>query len=632
MTVRGVSTVRNGQPPVAFVVDGVTLPSANSITQDLFDIERIEILKGPQGALYGRNSIGGAINIITREPEPELAGTVQLEAANGSDYAIKGSVSGPIVEDKVLYRISGIYRDSDGLLHNATPGGTADSEETRAIRGRLLARPGETLTLDLRLQYFETTQGSAYYVPLGIAAPIGPAFPLNTVTGIIQGDKPGIGEVKSTDVAFKLDWETSIGTLTSITSYHELRETNDQEIDWTPSSFLEGLLLDDIEAVTQEIRFTSPDAGRLRWFVGAYYQSTDKVRGTNAYLNATAVTPATFGNFDPALKFLVPVADERLDQRWRSYATFGQVNYDVRDDLEFTLALRYDVFKPSERQTLFGTTGPKLDERFADLQPKVSLAYKWNERVMTYATVARGWRPGGFGLPNILGLTDYDEETLLNYEVGMKYATPDRRLTVNTAGYYIDYSQQQIFLLTSNAVGGPVQLLVNVDKSRIYGLDMEVIAKPFDRLELTAGVGLLHHELEAVGANTLAALATSLPPANLPRPGNKLPNTVSQTVNFSAQYTHPLSGDASVVGRLDYSRRGKTYWTLDNMDVEDPYDLVNLRLGLNYGDWNVTAFVENVFDKEYFSQVFTAEWSGFVTDVGWPSRPRRYGIQVSRDF
>jgi len=621
MTVRGVSTVRNGQPPVAFVVDGVTLPSSNAITQDLFDIERIEILKGPQGALYGRNSIGGAINIITRQPSNEAEGKISLSAARGDDYTFKGVFSGPISKDTLLFRVSAFYHDKDGLLQNVTLHRKADWEETSAIRGKLLWHASDTLSLDFRASYNDSDQGSAYYVPLGIAIPLGPALPLNTETGTIQGDYPGVGKVTMKDYSLKIDKDTDQGRITSITSYNDLKETNDQEIDWTPSSFLEGHLLTDVEGFTQEVRFTSPAEKRLRWFVGAFYQDIDRIRGLGALINATSFS----GILDPAQKFLVPVAQETLDQNWMSYAFFGQLNYDILQNLELTLALRFDEFTTKETQTIFGVAGPRLKRTFNDWQPKLSLAYRWTDDFMSYLTVSRGWRPGGFDLPNILNITEYDQETLWNYELGFKSSWLNNHLQINAAGYIIDYDKQQFFLLTSNAGGGPVQLLVNGRKSKIKGMDFELIARPTPRLDLIAGFGLVDHKLVSIGSE----ITTPFP---LTLSGNKLPNTADSSANLSVQYTLPVSDSSNLIGRVDYSRLGKTYWTLDNVMSESPYDLVNLRLSLERNRWKLTAFVENLFNEKYYTQVFDQRWSGFVTDTGWPSRPRLYGVALSMDF
>lgn len=621
MTVRGVSTVRNGQPPVAFVVDGVTLPSSNAFTQELFDVERIEILKGPQGALYGRNSIGGAINIVTKQPENELSGKIKVRGAEGSDYSVQGSVSGPIAEDKLFYRFSGLYRDSDGLLNNETLNEDADWEETSSFKARFLFDATQELTFDLRGSYYESEQGSTYYVPLAIATPLGPALPLNTDVGTIQGDSPSFADVEMWDIALKAEWETNIGRLTSVTSYNDVREVNNQEIDWTPSSFLEGVLVTDVEGFTQEIRLTSDSEKRFRWFAGAFYQDIDRIRGTNAFINVNAFG----GNLDPLQKVLAPIAQEELSQDWKSYAIFGQVNYDLLEALELTVALRYDVFVAEEVQAIMGVLNPELRATFNDLQPKFSLAYAWNNELMTYFTVAKGWRPGGFGLPNLLNITSYDEESLWNFELGFKSSFFQNRLIVNGAGYYIDYDQQQFFLLTSNAGGGPVQLLVNGDKSEILGLDIEIIAKPTERLDLIAGFGIVDHELESIGPE----ITTPFPGTT---PGNKLPNTADHSVNFSAQYVVPLENNINLISRVDFSRLGKTYWTLDNVLTEEPYNLVNLRLGIERDRWKITGFVNNIFDEGYFNQVFDARWSGFVTDVAWPSKPRQFGIEASFKF
>ena len=621
LTVRGVSTVRNGQPPVAVVIDGVTQPSSNALTQNLVGVQQIEILKGPQGALYGRNSIGGAINIVTKEPEDYLTGTFELAAGRGDTYQVSGSLSGPIAGDRVKGVVSALYRNSDGLLDNVTTGADADWEETYGARARVIVDATDDFRLDFRGSYYRSEAGSTYYVPLGIATPLGPDLPLNTETGTIQGDYPSVADVESWDVVLKADWEGAGGTITSITSYNELKEENDQEIDWTPSSFLEGLLLTDVKGWTQELRYTTPDYNPVRFIIGGFYQDIDRVRGTNAFINASSFG----GDLSPENKFMVPIAQETADQDWRAMALFSQLNIDVTDALELTLALRYDNFRAEEVQTIFGAAGPELSETFEDIQPKVSLAYQWTDDIMTYATVSRGWRPGGFNLPNILAINDYEEETLWNYELGFKTTSFGGNLIFNGAFYYIDYSNQQFFLLTSNDAGGPVQLLVNGEDSTVKGADFELIATPTDRLTLSAGVGIVDGELDAIGSEISG-------PYPLTLPGNTLPNTADHTISAAVQYEYPLSDQMDLMFRVDYSRVGETYWTLDNVTSEDAYDLVDLRAGVETDNWRVTGVVQNLFGEDYFVQVFDQRWSGFVTDVAWPSKPTYYGIELGYSF
>jgi len=615
MTVRGVSQVRNGEPPVAFVVDGVTLPSSNAFTQDLFDVERIEVLKGPQGALYGRNAIGGAIIVVTKDPTNEVEGFVKGRAGKGNDFRITGGVSGPIVEDKVLARIAGYYHNSDGLLDNVTVGDDADWEESGGVRGKVLFYATDQLTVDLRGSYNKLDGGSAYYVNTDSS------FGGNA-TGIIQSDVAGVAHVKNWDLSAKIDWDTAAGRLTSITSYNDYRETNHQDIDWTPTSFLEGLLVTDVEGFTQEVRFTSNDDQPLRWFVGGFYQDADRFRLTHAFVNLNFVL---LGDGDPANKFLVDAAVAPQVQDYKSYSLFGQVNYDITDNLELTLALRWDKDDRKDFQENSAPGGLLQEGSFDELQPKASLAWHATEDWLFYATYARGYRPGGFNPPNTIQQA-YSSETLDSFELGFKADLADGRVRMNGAAFYIDYSDQQFFLLEVTPEGGLVQLLANGDTSEAKGFELEVAAQVTEGLSVAAGFGYTDGKINDFGT------AANFPGGTDRFDGKTLPNTSKYSLNLAVQYVYPLTGEMDLVARADYKRQGKTYWALDNVDIEPAYDIVDLRLGVETDDWRVTGYVKNAFDEDYVVQSFIKEFSGFVTDTAWPSKPVSWGVEAAYRF
>ncbi len=615
MTVRGVSQVRNGEPPVAFVVDGVTLPSSNAFTQDLFDIERIEVLKGPQGALYGRNSIGGAINIVTKQPTNELEGFVKGRAGKGNDYKISGGISGPFVKDKVLARIAGYYHNSRGLLDNMTLNKDADWEESGGLRGKILIYPSDNVSIDLRASYNKLDAGSAYYVNTESAF-------ANNATNIIQSDVAGIAHTKSWDISAKVDWETSIGTLTSVTSYNDVYESNYQDIDWTPVSFLEGILVDDVQGFTQEVRLTSPSDQNIRWFVGAFYQNIDKYRLTDASVNLNFVLN---GNGDPSLKMLAPAAFAPQEQDYKTYSLFGQLNYDITSALELTLALRWDRDERDDFQENAAPGGLFNSASFEELQPKASLAWRISDDLLTYATYARGYRPGGFNPPNTIQ-NAYQPEALDSYEAGIKSSFFQKRLRLNAAGFYIDYSNQQYFLLEVTPAGGLVQLLANGKSSESYGFELELAASPASGLDISAALGYTDGKVKEFG--NFATFPGGTDRFN----GNKLPNTSRYSLNLAAQYNIPVTSNFDLVSRIDYRRMGKTYWALDNIDTQGSYDIVDVRAGLESDAWRITAYARNLFNEKYTEQAFIKEFSGFVTDTAWPSKPVSWGLEASYNF
>lgn len=336
VNVRGLSQVRNSEPTVAVVVDGVLQTTGLGFSEELYDIEQVEVLKGPQGALYGRNASGGAINITTRQPTNKLEGFARAGYGNGQNKAFTGSISFPLVPDVLLGRAAVSFKDADGWRENITLRQKADYYADRSVRARLLWRPAPKVSGDLRFAYSNAKAGASQFVsnapnfvmpaPVGglpgVAAntgrsngtaPVLPGLPPSIATLVgdpnntsvqIQGNIPGVDERKVTAISGKIDWQTEIGTVTSVTAFDKLDLVGTLETfpyfpflqssaDPTAGTRNDALVLPPAifgplatinattgqnrfhDAWSQEVRITSPDKQRLRWILGGYYVKTD---------------------------------------------------------------------------------------------------------------------------------------------------------------------------------------------------------------------------------------------------------------------------------------------------------------------------------------------------------------------
>ena len=315
------------------------------------------------------------------------------------------------------------------------------------------------------------------------------------------------------------------------------------------------------------------------------------------------------------LGFPVPPAAQDLELE--DIAAFGSLSYDLREDLELTVAFRYDEETPEDR-----TQGRR--ETFTEFQPKASLAYRLREGLLAYVTVGKGFRAGGFNnlAPGSNFQPGFDKESLLSFEAGLKGSGFDGRLRAGLSLFFIDYDDQQYFLFDQTGT----QANINVNKSEIAGGELEITALPVDSVQINLGLGFTDSEIkeyEAVPGVLVPATAII---------GRNVPGAPVWSLTFALQHTKPLSGEADLVTRLDYEHRDKTYWTLDNLDVQPAYDLTNASIALKKEGWSMRLYVDNLFDEEYIEWFFAARFIGLPADIAWPSKPRQFGLEYAIRF
>ena len=602
LVIRGVRQNRGtGQPPVSFLVDGVSATNNLLTTQELFDIESVDVLRGPQGALYGRNAIGGAVLVSTREPTSEPEYGFRVSAAEGDDYILAANASGPLGSDRLLYRAALRLQDREGQLENAyLDNQKVDFKESASFRGRLIYRPTDALSIDLRGQYSDQDGGSGYFMPgsegvLPLPPPAEPIF-FGNPTYEIQSNRIGESFVDFSEFSAKIDYEFNWGTFTSITSYTDVESGNDQDLDQTLVDAINIIVIDNSETLAQEFRLTSGADQALRWVAGVYFFDQDRFRSL----------ATTFFGF--------PVPPAAQDLKLRNYAAFGNMSYDLTGDLELTLAFRYDEETPEDL-----TQG--RSETFTELQPKASLAYSFREGLLGYVTVGKGFRAGGFN--NLSEGSNFapgfDQESLISYETGLKWTAYDGRLRSAMSLFFTDYTDQQFFLFDQTGT----QANINIPKSELWGGELEVTALATESLQVDFAFGYTDSEIKEY-----EDIQGVLVPAEAIL-GSKVPGAPVWTLNLGLQHTAALSSSLDLVSRLDYEHRDKTYWTLDNLDTQEAYDLVNLSFALEREKWAARLFVNNLLDEDYIEWFFGARFIGLPADIAWPSAPRQVGLEFT---
>jgi len=608
VSVRGVSQINNADAPVAVVVDGVPQNNQKQLRMELFDVERIEVLKGPQGALYGRNAIGGAINIVTKAPSNDLDGWVQVGAGSGNLRSASGAVAGPIVADKVLFRLSGAYSDTDGNVRNVFLDEKVDFFTSRDLRGRLLFKPTDALQIDVRASYSNLDGGAVMDSSMIAGAPG------NANREVLpRSDILGSSERRISDATVKLDWRSQAGTLTSISAYTDLTEDYYGDLDFCnpvdcPSGiFGLGPQADqrqalDVKLLSQELRFTSPDDRALRWIAGAFYVNTKRDLQTIGDFLIPSVPP---------IQFLA--SNESNDND--AYSVFGQVDYDFTKRTTLGVSVRYD--KDERKQTDIGTPGGATREiSFDKVQPRVVLSHKFTDEQLGYATYGTGFRSGGF---SGIGGRPFKAETLENFELGYKSTWLDRRVRVNAAAFRSRSDDYQFFYVDFTA--GGAQVIDNLSKVEFTGAELEVQAQLTRGWSLFGSLGVLDSDIKAFDPTLTVPAAR----------GNRTPRTQKSSLSVGTQYEFPLG---SLTGRVraDYGRWGKRYWHPDNIDVRDPVDMLDLRVSVGGDHWSVAAWGRNVLDEFYWQDFNSARFGAPGVDLGSPSQPATYGVDFRYDF
>lgn len=644
VTVRGISQARNSEPSVAVLVDGVLETNPYEFDQELFDIRQIEVLKGPQGALYGRNAIGGAIIIRTKDMSDQFEGTAKVEVGNGPSQRAQLAVSGPVDPAGTLkYRASVNVYSTDGYLRNAYLGGKADPVKDYSGRLRLVWKPLDSLSADLRV-YADRLETQAYYFVIPRSNEANPFSSFTTppdandTTTPITVNNPGEDNRDIFDTALKLDFDAGYGTFTSITDYDRTREIDTGDAyDFRPiaTSVYKALLgfdlnqsqFIDVRAWSQELRFTSVARGGFSWIAGAYFVHTERFISTgNMIDNGLGVFPVykepRLSGPNPSFSFL---ADGQNNNAW---AVFGDATYELTSQWEVDAAIRYDEdtrhnttdTPPAFLAQLDDPTaysGEVRKHTWSKAQPKGTLRYKPVDNVTFYGSWSRGFRSGGFNQTGVgavahangvFGVNDlFDAEVADTYEVGAKGQLFERRLNADLSLYHTQSRNGYFFVyLPANST----QNLGNLNAT-YKGAELELSAKATERLDVYASFGYTNSRITAMEDPRVI--------------GNQAPLVSRTTFNAGVQYRQPLAQDLNGTFRLDFQNIGRTWWDPYNVTSRDPVSLLDLRLGLQTSRWTITAWSKNLTNT-----IYNAEFSpgGFL----WRALPRRYGVDFEFRF
>lgn len=676
--IRGVgATTRNigFDTRVGMYLDGVYLGQSPAQNLDILDLERVEIARGPQGTLFGKNTVAGAINLITNKPEREFMAEVRGEYGNLDSHRVSAIVNTPLT-DSLAARFSVSDNHRDGYIRDITTGTEFNERDGTSYRGQVRYE-SERVDLNIAADYLESERvsffGEAQTDWSGTVYPDPLAPGRNRISNNIDNDEErevwGISATADIDLGHDY-------SLRSITAYRDTDARRIQDSDHSANDILMVDYPDQYEQWSQELQLISPAGERLQYVAGLYlYDQTATSERVPTLGSDTDVLFETLG------VPLAPFSDQFTGARLNTYgevdteswAAFINGTYELTDRLTLGFGARYTEEEKSVDYSMVGDVvyvlgvipvsvaqifgvaeGPIVDGRttavyedeqsYDDFSPTLSLTYAITDNINVYAKYASAFKSGGFNVDFVpqavfdSGL-DFDTETVDSYEIGLKGTALDNSLRFALAGFQMDFDDYQLNQFVELGNNLSAITIRNAAKVQSRGFEAEATWYPGASLMLQGSVGYNDAEFEDFPGG-----GTSRNPDGLGADlsGNTLPLAPEWSAAFAAQYNHPLDAwGAELVARVDWTYTDATYTTEDNVKVASPgssipfgyvdsYDLLNARIGLEAVEqWSVYLWARNLLDEEYSDN---SQSDFFGTIVDFPGDPRTYGIEVSYRF
>jgi iron complex outermembrane receptor protein len=625
IAIRGINSTNNveaGDPAVAFHVDGIYLGRPIAAGAIFYDLERVEVLNGPQGTLYGRNATAGSINVITQKPAQEFEANLELNLGNYDRIYTQGMINVPVT-DQFQVRAAFFTDERDGYyeavhIETGEPLAEGDSADDKGFRLHGLYRPTENLSLLISADYLSKEGTPPYQRDLPV---VGDVFDVTT-TG------SGYSDIEDNGIKFELNWDLDFANLTYLAASRETSlKTSGAAAG--QSIFLGATLSVDnaIEQVSHELRLASTGEGALQWIGGAYYFKEEQdILFVLADLLELAPPPFPRGD----LTFEQPEVDAT------STAVFGQVDYSFAQDFRFSAGLRYTLDEKSRiGSSIVGITEldvilqevPNIaDADWDSTNWKLGLDWFVREDSMLYLSVGTGYKAGGYfdGIaPN-----DYDEENVLSWEIGSKNQFMDNRLQLNLAAFYYDYEDFQVTQtepLAGLPGGAQGSVTRNAGEADVYGAELsaQFLATAYDRFNLQ--LSYLNSEF------TDFELYDPINDVTNDYSGNELNKAPSWTATLGYQREWALEGNGSVkAGGLVYFMDDH-YLTFRNEDISEQEAYTKVDLNLTYtsaqGSWFVSAYGKNVTDEDVMVSLSLIG----VATAGFAA-PRTYGVRAGYNW
>lgn len=663
ISMRGVNSADDGaglDNSVSVFLDGIYIGRGASINFDMFDLERVEILKGPQGTLFGRNSIGGAISVVTSKPTGETGGKIGVTVGNEGILRLQGFVNGAL-GDNLAGKLVVNHRSHDGFVDNVLLGTKLQDEDQTSVRGQL-AWSGANSDWLLSVDTMEDDRTDMGRTPFADNAPLSLIGAANGITGPRQNASPydGYSVREASGISLTGDFQCDSGTLTSITGYRTA------ETDWEMQSVGVGLgaiglpfdevidkIQEEIDTISQEFRWTSTLDGNFNYTAGAYFFQEETDRPEQFQITAAGTYAPGFVQTAVGSQTVIGNEYTRTQNETTSWALYGQAEWTFNDQWSATLGARYTKDDKDYTATAVDCGGTEASRAAAgfpnfaecqgrggslsivsetfqvtpsdswdDFSPKATLSYQPNDKTMIFGSVTRGFKSGGFaGSQGVQALASapVDPETATNFELGIKTDLADDTLRLNATAFFTDLEDLQVvrFGPVPGSTFGTFQT-TNIGTADITGFEIDFAWYPTDNFSLSGYYAHLDTEVNDL------IIPTTAVPTGFDASGRSLTRAPESTYNLVAQYEF-----GAFDFRLSYSHSDEV--TTDYIDlrtIAEENDLLDARIGWSNDNFEIALWGKNLTDEDYISHTYVIG----PGVIGVWGAPATYGITGTLEF
>jgi len=667
ISIRGVSNITldgiASSNSIGYYIDELSFGNVaqGTINPQLQDMERIEVLRGPQGTYFGRNAVGGAINITTKKPDEEFYFEGSFNAGSFNTFGGEAIVNIPITE-RFMTRAVVAYEESDTPITNVNPLGNDPFYEYFTARVSARALLSDTLTLDLSITHTNEDEGGDISIPSGIVDldtqsifGIGPNDGIDTGAGFyptnddtIDRDTIELNEKEFTIINGRLTWDLDDFQIKSITGWIDSSFDRESDLDGIPFTFgpLPLRRVNDYEAesFSQELRIQSTGESALTWTAGLYY-----VKDTLDRTNQIQILP----DDQPSGTAVGFINNNDQEFVFESFAVFGEAVWQFTEQMDLTIGGRYSHDDVSFSEIDFNRGPDPLvgEESFDDFSPRVVLRYIPNDDLTVYASASKGYKAGGVdvsGASRTVGVR-YDSEKLYNYEIGFKSVMSDGRIRLSGAIFYLDWNDFQVQssrLEDPNDISSAISTTQNAEEASAKGFELEFVALLTEGLIWNFNVGYIDAQFDDYDDAVLKGETNGLPNV-IDVTGQPLPRSPKWTLNSALEYGFEVGSlDAYVRGEWSFTDQsfsdieaigslvGETVngdaFNLPTFPYQIPsYHVVNFAAGIESDSFLITAFVKNVFDEKYYTG--TADNFG-AAGIRLRPQHREFGVKLTYRF